>query len=269
MKNRILSTILVIALGISLLTGCGGGTSNGSSDETNPLQDLNSMSKSQLLEYSTTLREQYYDLSDKYDQAESALDALNNDGQASESITTAGDGSGRFTFNSLDNKIIFKSDFTYPNSSPILPNGKVDITSDVGISPSSTWISRINGSSLEVENASNNISGTIKVNQIEEQMLVDELQSSVIEPWVETIAYSAIIYKDIFIEDSAFGKQAETPILIDNQDAYLICGMVAFGSYAVTYVFVYRGAQDKTKSELITNMLNTISIAGNVLTVQN
>lgn len=268
MKNRVLSTMLVIALGISLLAGCGKSSSN-DSNETNPLQDLNSMSKSQLLDYSTTLRDQYYDLSDKYEKAQSALDALNNDGQASESITTAGDGSGRFTFNSLDNKIIFKSDFTYPNSSPILPNGKINITSDVGISPSSTWISRINGSSLEIENASNNISGTIKVNQTEEQMTVDELQSSVIEPWVDTIAYSAVIYKDIFIEDAAFGKQAETPILIDNQDAYLICGMAAFGSYSITYVFVYRGAQDKTKSELITNMLNTVSIIGNNLTIQN
>jgi hypothetical protein len=259
MRNKALSLMLIASISLLTLTACGGDGST-----------LSSMSKSELIEAYQQLSAQYSSLEDEYEQLDLSYEALSADGTVTEAITTTGDGTGRFTFNSTDSKIIFPNSFVYPNSTTIVPDGKINITSSVAISPSSSWISRINGSALEIEQTVNSISGTIKINAGEDEVDVDSLQTDVLEEWFDNdIAYSGVTYSDIFIDEDPCGKQAETPILIDSENAYLICGMAAYNEYSVTYVFVYRGNQDATKTELIKNLINTISINGDYLLVQN
>ena len=45
--------------------------------------------------------------------------------------------------------------------------------------------------------------------------------------------------------------------------------MATSGGYTITYVFVYRGSEDATKTEAVKTLLNTIEVAGTKLTVQN
>jgi hypothetical protein len=193
------------------------------------------------------------------------LNELGANSGTTSTITVVGDGTGRFTFNSVDSKIIFPAAFTYPNSRPIAPDGELEITRIVKIKPSNNWICRMNGASVELEQTINSISGTVKVTEISEQVMVDQLQSEVLSPWFASIPNSEVIYKDIFINNAVFGKQAEVPIMIDSMEARLVCGMTAYGSYAITYVFVYRGKEDATKNEVIRSIINTISIDGNKL----
>ena len=259
MKKRLLSILLVAVTLISSLTACGG-TEDG---------DITKMNKKQLIAEYTKLSSAYDALANELAQLKITAEALTNDGKVSAAITTVGDGSGRFTFNSNDSKIIFPTSFVYPNSEPLVPDGKLNITTSVSVTPSSTWISRINGSSLELEQSTNKISGNIKVNKITEQISIDQLQSEVLAPWFSSMTNTSVQYTDIFIGKTSFGKQAEVPIMINSENAYLICGMAAFGSCSVTYVFVYRGAEDATKNELIKNLLNTIQIDGSSFVIQN
>jgi hypothetical protein len=260
MRNKALSLVLITSISLLTLTACGSG--DGST--------LSGMSKSELITAYQQLSSQYSSLSTELENVQASYQSLSADGTATEAITTTGDGTGRFTFNSTDSKIIFPNSFVYPNSTTIVPDGKINITSSVSIAPSSSWISRINGSALEIEQSTNGISGTIKINAVEEEVDVDSLQEDVLEEWFDNdIAYSNVVYSNVFINEDACGKQAETPILIDSENAYLICGMVAYDNYSVTYIFVYRGNQDATKTELIKNLINTISIDGSYLLVQN
>ena len=66
-----------------------------------------------------------------------------------------------------------------------------------------------------------------------------------------------------------FGVQAVTPTMIDSENAVLRCGMVSYGDYAITYIFVYRGEQDVNKDESIMNVINTINIMGNNINVES
>ena len=259
MRNRLISILLIAIICICSVTACGN-SGDGS---------LGSMSKSELLEEYNKLAAAYNKLATEHEQLKVTASALTSDGKVSAAITTVGDGTGRFTFNSNDSKIIFPSSFIYPNSTPLVPNGKINITSSVSIAPSSTWITRINGSSLELEQSTNKISGSIKVNQAVQQIPVEQIKSEVLAPWFTSISNETVLYKDIFITSSSFGKQAEVPIMINSENAYLICGMAAFGSNSVTYVFVYRGDQDATKNELIMNLLNTLQIDGYSFVIQN
>lgn len=257
MKKRMACLLLAITITVNTFTGCG--------DEGK----FSGMSKSDIIAEYETLEADYLAQTDQLVQTQNALDALSKDGTVNEAITTMGDGTGRFTFNSTDSKIIFPNSFVYPNAQAIVPDGSITITTGVTVSPSSTWINRINGSALELEQSTNNISGTIKINSITEQIQVDTLLTDVLQPWFDTVSYAGVDYTDIFVGTTSFGKQAETPIMIDSENAYLVCGMVGLGSYSVTYVFVYRGEEDATKNELIKNVINSIKINGNALLIQN
>lgn len=257
MNKRATCLLLVITTLMTTLTGCG--------EEGR----FSGMSKTDIIAEYEALEADYLAQTEQLVQTQNSLDALSKDGTVTEAITVMGDGTGRFTFNSTDSKIIFPNSFVYPNAQAIAPDGSITITSGVTVSPSSTWITRINGSSLELEQSTNKISGTIKVNSIVEQLPADTLLTDVLQPWFDTVSYSGVDYTDIFVGTTSFGKQAETPIMIDSENAYLVCGMVGLGSYSVTYVFVYRGTEDVTKNELIRNVINTVKINGNALLVQN
>lgn len=257
MKKKATCMLLAMALVMTTLTGCG--------DEGR----FSKMKKADIIAEYEALEKSYFEQTELLVETQNSLDALSKDGTVTEAITTIGDGTGRFTFNSTDSKIIFPNSFVYPNAKSIVPDGSITITTGVTVSPSSTWITRINGSALELEQSTNNISGTIKINSITEQLPVDTLLTDVLQPWFDTVAYSGVDYTDIFVGTASFGKQAETPIMIDSENAYLVCGMVGLGQYSVTYVFVYRGTEDVTKNELIRNVINTVKINGNSLLIQN
>lgn len=256
-KYKILSLIIAVSV---LLNACGG-TARIDGDYT-------TYSKEDLLAELSTLQQSYEDKKTELEQTQETLKQLSADGTVTPAITTTGDGTGRFTFNSKDSKIIFPSSFVYPGSESMLPDGKINIVSTVNVRPSSTWITRINGSALELENTSTGISGTIKVNNSTQVIEQGKMEDEVLKPWFDQMNLTTLTYTDIFAEQNIVGKQAETPIMIDSENAYLVCGMALVNGVAVTYIFVYRGNMDTTKSDLIKTVLNSINIEGSELTVQ-
>lgn len=265
MKNKIISTLLIGALIAVSITGCGGkGKEKG---EVNPVQEkVNKMSKSQLRSEYMSLYDQYTNVCQQYDDLQTVLHGIQNEEAPSAAIGIAGDGTGRFTFNSTDSKIIFPSTFQYPNAEPIAPSGNISVVDDVTVKVNSTWIYKLTGSALEMEHSSG-ISGTIKVAKISTNYTTDLLQTDVLEPWFSNLPPSSVQYTKIFINNKDYGMQAKTTTMIDSEDAYLTCGMVGFGTYTVTYIFVYRGDQDPSKDESIHNVINSISINKNSLLV--
>jgi hypothetical protein len=255
MKRKVISLITILSISASLLVGCGSATN---ADGTT---DISKLSKSALLEKYNELANNYNGLSTQYTEMYNMYQALTTEEQPSSAISVVGDGTGRYTFNSVDAKMIFPSSFQYPSAETIQSNGSINIVQNVQVSPGSNWIFKMNGTTLELEHTSG-ISGTIKASGVTTQYDKTQLKDEVLSQWFVNVPDAKPVYKDIFIDQTMFGVQATTPIMIDSENAFLRCGMLAYGDYAITYVFVYRGEQDVTKDESITNVLNTIKIMG-------
>lgn len=263
MKKKFLSIFLVCAMTLTMLVGCGSTTEPGTIED-----QIKKMSKAQLKSEYVKLYTMYQDTCTKYDDLQTVLNGIQNEEAPSAAIGITGDGTGRFTFYSTDSKIIFPSSFQYPNSEQIAPNGSISIIDGVSVGVGSTWVYKLTGSALELEHSSG-ISGTIKVSKISSNYSTEILQSDAIEPWFESLPPSQITYSKIFVNKQDYGVQVKTPTLIDSEDAHLTCGMLGFGSYAITYIFVYRGDQDTSKDESINNVINSIQINGNNLLVSD
>ena len=258
MKRKLISVICTITLFSSLLTGCA---------EKDP---LNSYSKKEIIEMYNNLASNYDSLNAEYSDYKALTAGIQSENEVSSAISITGDGTGRFTFNSVDSKIIFPTTFQYPGSTATSGDGKVNIVNNVDITPTSNWICKINGSTLELENISSNISGTIKVGEQTFIYDAEQLKTDVLSAWFEGLPPSQVTYSYIYIDGKPWGVQATTPTTIDSEDAYLRCGMLASetGGLCVTYVFVYRGSQNSDKDESITNLLNSMSLEGKTILVE-
>ena len=258
MKKKLVSLIVSMTLALITLTGCGKDTGN----------PLDSMSKEELKTYCMNLEASYNQLSTEYTQLDTIYQALSTEELPNAAISLSGDGTGRYTFNSVDSQIIFPTSFQYPAAEPVSATGSIDVVNNVSVTPGSNWILKLNGSSLELEHSSG-ISGTIKVGGVTETYDKSLLQSEVMEQWFINMPDNSVSYKNIFIDNTMFGVQAVTPTMIDSENAVLRCGMVSYGDYAITYIFVYRGEQDVNKDESIMNVINTINIMGNNINVES
>lgn len=250
MKNRkLLNLMTVIALSSICICGCG-------KDKT-----YEDMSKKELLEEIYSLENDYMVLLEENDNYISLLSTIDSSGSTLPAITSMSDGSGNLTFNTYDSKMIFPETWVYPESKEISSNTSIVIANNFSISPSSGWITKFNGASLELEHSSG-VSGLIKVGQIPEMYDMETFQEDVIEPWFNSISRESILYSDIFVDDRMWGTQAKTPIYIDGEDAYLKAGMYGLGDYSVQYVFVYRGEKDASKDEVVDTLLNSMELLG-------
>lgn len=212
------------------------------------------------------LQSKYDELQADYDSLLLAYDELNVlcNGMQSEklpsaSISITGDGTGRYSFNSVDSKIIFKSELGYPDAIKTSANGYLNIVENVSVKLTSNWIAKTSGATLELEHMSG-ISGTIKVGECKDEYDSKMIQNDVLGQWLLDIPASDVAYSTITIDGLSNGCQAVTDTVIDDEDAQLKCGMFAYEGYSVTYVFVYRGSKDINKDESIATLLNSIKI---------
>ena len=252
MKKRLLAGLIAMIAAISL-TGCGDNLNDGTA--------YSGLTREQVIQICDNLITQLDDKEAEYDNLYALYNGIQSESKPTTAIGITGDGTGRFTFNSFENKIIFPTHLEYPNSEFAIANGNISIVQGITITPSSNWIMKMNGTSIELEHP-NGVSGTIKVAVQHYVYTPEQLQEQVYKEWFEQLPASNITYTNISIGGGRFGCQAASPTLIDGENAFIRCGLFASGDYCVEYTFVYRGNQDITKDESITSLLNTIKMNG-------
>lgn len=257
MKKKLLSLLLTVIVLVASLSGCGGSKE----------EKFKGKSKDELIQMYKDLENSYTSLNTDYSDLYTLYNGIQSENSPTPAIGITGDGTGRFTFNSVDSKIIFPTSFQYPDSTQTTANGKVNIVENITIQPGTNWIMKLNGTTLELEHTSG-ISGTVKIGNQQYIYSAEELQTQVLSQWFVGLPPSNITYSNISVGGSAYGSQAVTPTIIDSEDAYLRCGMLADGGYSITYVFVYRGNKDINKDESITTLLNSIQINGAEIIVE-
>lgn len=257
MKKRLERLAVVLMLGTVLVSGCG----NANSDE------LMKEKKENLVTMYRTMESEYNNLSSEYDKLQAKVDDMYKNEELNPGITSLGDGSGDLTLNSVSNRVEFNSPLEYPESTTVSTSSAIDIVTGVTVVARDNWITRLSNSTLELQHSSG-ISGSINISNVSEYMQDGTVKDDVLTPWVSQIATENVEYTNIFVDDDIWGAQAKAPILVDGQNGRMVCGVVPYGSYVATYIFVYDGDIDGTKEELIKNVLNSVNMFGENIVVE-
>lgn len=255
--KKTISVLLIGVLMCSMLTGC-------NKDE----EDLTKMSKEELIEKCNYYASCYTDAIMQLEDAKLVLEQIQGYTSTGPSFSAMAIENDKLSFNSYDSKIIFPSEFGYPDAKETAASTSVSLTNSVKANPGPNWIMKLSGSTLELEHTTG-VSAIIKIGEFYELYNRDSLRDDIIAPWFEQITDGSVRYSSIFVSGDKWGDQAQANILIDGEDAYLVCGIVGFAETSITYVATYRGKQDATKDGIINTLINSIELAGNALVVSN
>lgn len=247
------STLVIFTIILALLaTGC--------SNESSGTYDK--MSKSELISKINELNTDIALKENEVKKFKTMMGLSDGDNYGTPGVSIMNDGSGNLNFTTYDSKMIFPETFKFPGALEMSANPKISLSGVLELTPNQNWLSRIGGNCVELEHSSG-ISGIIKVgSQVgNDYISPDDLKVKVIGPWFEQVTNATVSYQDIFLDDKAWGAQADTSIYIDNEEAQLKCGMFYIGSYSVTYVFTYRSSErDSNKDEVINNIINSMKL---------
>ena len=253
--NKIVLILLIIAM-LVCITGC-----------KNKKDPLTKLSKDELVEI---INGQLEDLNDKDEEIKELKDGLKGvqtENGPTSAIISIGDGKGRTTFNSVDGKIIFPKPFEYPGSTQAPNTSSVNITSTLSIIPTNNWITVLDGTTLELEHV-NGTKGIIRAGQIKQAYNREELQKEVMNEFFSELPPSDVIYKKLFLNDQWWGIEGLTSTTINENKAYIRCGMLGLGEQSFVYMFLYDGEKDSGKDEIIISLLRTIKMFGQQLRLE-
>lgn len=258
MKRRIAIALLSVALiGTTIsLSGCGG--------EENELMKY---SKEDLVLMVENQKGELENSNNRILELEGMLKGLQIEDTKTPAISTFGDGTGRLTFNSINDKIVFPVPFQYPNATQAPNSAFIGISGSVSVKPANNWLMKLDGTTLNLNHTSG-IEGRITVSNITEGIVITELQTEVFTPFFKDFPPETINYSKTFLDADWCGMQADTGTTINKEPAIIKCGMLANGSTQITYMFLYNGERDSAKDEMITSLLNTMSVDGRVFRVE-
>ena len=240
-----LVVIIMIAILTMSMTAC--------KESSNPLEN---MSKKELVSTVERLMGEVANKTAEVDSMQELLYAMQDGGNVTEAISMMENGKNTKTFNSINNKIMFMSDFRYPDSKPAPASSKIEITESISISPTSNWICTLNGASIEL-NHTDGIYGILKASKIDSLYKKEDMQENAFEPFFKSFGAYNTSYSNLFLDNDWWGMQAIATIYIDEEEAQLRCGMVGYANEALIYMFVYNGGKDTTKDELELTLLKT------------
>ena len=257
-KRRFLLFLISIISATIILSGC-----NGSNTE----DELMNKSKEELVQLVRGKESQINSDQERIAELEGMLQGLGIESNKTPAISEFKDGTGRTTFNSIDGKIIFPVPFQYPESTQSPNTSSVNIASGINIKPTNNWLLKLDGTRLYLEHTSG-IVGEVYVATISKSVAISELQSTVISPFFKDFPPYEVSYSKIFLNEAWSGIQADTKTNIDEKESKLKCGMITSGYTQISYMFLYNGVRDSSKDEMITTLLNTITVNGNQFKVE-
>ena len=111
----------------------------------------------------------------RIEELETLLRGIQTEDAPTAAISVIPDGTGRLTFNSIHDKIIFPVPFEYPNSTQAPATGSVKVTESITVVPSASWFFKLNGTSLELEHPLG-VNGIIKAATISDTYPRDRFQ---------------------------------------------------------------------------------------------
>ncbi len=194
---------------------------------------------------------------DKIKSLEDTLKALS--GEVNTAIGYMDGGAGKQSFYTINDKVIFPVPFEYKGTTQAPNTAGLSITQNVVVSPSNNWLIKINGTTGEFYHPSN-ITGVIRVGNIQQAIHADKVQEEVFKPFIDSIPHGNVVYGKLFLDSNCWGNHATIITTVNEKNAVLKAGALGIGNISITYMFYYDGDRDSTKDELIDNLVKTMKV---------
>lgn len=259
-RHRIIAIVLAMLMSLSLV-------SCGNDEVQDPLMEE---SKETLVDMVNTLNTENGNYLNRISELETMLRGVQGEEVETSGITEMGDGTGRLTFNSVDDVITLPVEFNYPGATQADNTSSVEINEAFSFRPTSNWTVQMSGTSIGLYHTSG-ISGTIKVgmrDRTAQRTTVAEVETYMKEQFFSQLPPETVKYSTLFVNGTSYGVDAESHTFIDEADARLRCGLLGYSDYSLQYFFVYTGEQDSAKDEVILSLLQTIRIYNYNLSIQ-
>lgn len=183
------------------------------------------------------------------------------------SIADVEDGSGNKTFKSVNGKILFSKELTYPGSMQAPNTSGIKLSDKFTIKPSDNWIVQMNGTTTKYRHP-NGVYGTIKVIRISDPVKTNVLKDEAVVPFVEAVPHTTEPeYDEIYFDDRSRGMQVTLNILNNSKPALVKSGVCGIGETGLVYTFYYDGDRDNAKTELINSLLRSVMYASQTMNV--
>ena len=260
MKGSTKCKIIAISMALLCLTACGN-----SSDDP-----LMKESKESLVNMVNQLNNQVIEYSKQIEELNNKLVGVYGSESPTAAISEMSDGTGRLTFNSVDDMITLPVPFQYPGVVQSANTLSVNITEAVSFKPTYNWLLRLDGPVAELNHPSG-VGGKITVGTLDrasQSTTAMQLQDYLNENFFSQLPPETVQYNRIYVDGNWFGVDAKSHTYTDSKDAQLRCGLIGFGDTAVQYFFVYTGESDVTNDDLISSVINTIQIWDTQILVQ-
>ena len=253
--------LLLATVSMMSLSACGGGDG--------PYDDY---SKKEIIEYLERVEQSRDDAYDRIDELELMLKGVRGEEVEKPVISEFSDGTGRETLHSIDGFIKLPAELTYPQSISTYSSSGISVSSQLQLTPSSSWIAKVSGTTTYLENPGLNISGQFVVGQIsppagEDAIRIDDLKDYVSEFFL-SMPPTKIQHISIYLDDLKVGDHAVASTFVDEKETQIMCGMIGYGDFCATYIFAYEGASDVTKNEMIMSIMRNATIHGKKLSIE-
>lgn len=249
MKKYVALTI-VFAMVLSL-TACGEAPSG-----------YDAMNKKELLAAVRERDDEVTKLAVKVKELEQTMSGVFGEEHDSPNITEMQDGTGRLTFISADGLIRFPIPFRYPGSNQAPNTSSLVIVDRVTIVPANNWIIRQSGTQTEFYHPSG-IQGSMIAGSISEVYPIRDLEETSFKEFFANLPPETVGYSRVYANDRWTGLQAMTQTRVNGELAFLRAGMIAVNDSSIVYTFIYTGAKDPTKDEIVHSLLSTMSMYSN------
>lgn len=183
------------------------------------------------------------------------------------SIADVEDGSGNKTFKSVNGKILFSKELTYPGSTQAPNTSGIKLSDKFTIKPSDNWIVQMNGTTTKYRHP-NGVYGTVKVIRISDPVKTDKLKEESVIPFVDAVPHTTEPeYDEIYFDDRSRGMQVTLNILNNSKPALVKSGVCGIGETGLVYTFYYDGDRDSAKTELINSLLRSVMYGSQTMNV--
>lgn len=239
------------------LTGCGNKSQSENDDYEALVFDYNLLQEDYNTAQQTisSLEEQIKELSGVKEDNGSGIDGLDLDNKSNE-------------FTRLGSKLKFDTTLKYTDAYQAPNTSRIMLADKILVDPSNNWVIEMDGTSTRY-NHPEGIVGEITIENIDE--IVDDifLETEILKPFLDTLTKKSDYSYRVYVGDTWSGMCNTALIEVNDGNAIIKSGIIGKDEYAITYCFYYDGDMNKTKNELIDNLIKSITIDDNKVKIDS
>lgn len=203
------------------------------------------------------LEEQVASLKSQNEKLQVEKDGLTVTEESVESSLSTVEGETVPSFKKIDGLIKFPNKMTVPNGTTDVNTSVVRVGSIFEFSPTSNWLIKQDGSTVEFNHPSK-IWGKIQSVMVEEDYTDESFDmKGHVQQFFDGFPKTNISYQRIYLTESVVGMLGTAKIKVDDEDYVVTAGYMAPSEYGAIFLFAYKDDKSGVQKELIESLLTS------------